>query len=113
MLYMHENSSPIENWCGGGEHWLISMSSEMLHVWVVLEEQLWVLHPQSEVVFFVEVLVEGAKRFVVFAPLLRLYGRVDQSVDVGRHLVVPSEVNQAVDKLCMWVYMYVCERIIL
>ena len=85
------------------------MSSEMLHVGVVLEECLWILQPQSEVVFFVKVLVEGAERFIVFAPLLRLYGRVDQSVDVGRHLVISSEVNQAVDKLCMWVSM--CEYV--
>ena len=85
------------------------MSPEMLHVGVVLKQCLRVLQPQSEVVFFVKVLVEGAERFVVFAPLLRLYGRVDQSVDVGRHLVISSEVNQAVDKLCMWVSM--CEYV--
>jgi hypothetical protein len=83
------------------------MSPEMLHVRVVLEECLWVLQPQTEVVLFVKLLVEGTERFVIFASLLCLYDGVDQTVDVGRNLIVTSEVNQAVHKLCM------CEREIL
>lgn len=71
----------------------------MFHVRAVLEQCLWILQPQSNVVFFVEILVEGAERFVVFGSLFRLDGRVDQAVDVRGNLVVTSEVNQAVDKL--------------
>ena len=80
------------------------MSPEVLHVGGVLEECLGVLLEQVEVVLFVVVVVERAENLVVVVPLLRHDGGVDEAFDVGSDFVVPGEVIQAVDQLCVCVF---------
>ena len=79
------------------------MPSEVLHVGGVLEECLWVLGLQSEVVLLVKLLVERAECLVFFTLLLCRDGRVDELVDVGRHPLITRKVDQAVDQLCVCV----------
>ena len=77
------------------------MSPEVLHIRVVLEQRLGVLQSQSNVVLLVKILVEGAECLVIFGSLLCLDCWVDQPVDVGGYLVITSEVDQAIDQLCV------------
>lgn len=79
------------------------MTSEVLHVCVVLEEGLWVPHSEGEEILFIKVLVEGAEGFVFFSSLLCHDGWVDETVDIGGNFIITSEVAQTVYQLCVCV----------
>ena len=71
------------------------MSAKMLHVSFVLEQRLWVLAQQSQIVILGEVR-ELALRLV---PCLRDLTGVYETMDVGRDPLISLEVGQAVDEL--------------
>ena len=71
------------------------MSPQVLHVALVLEQSLRVLAQQSQIV----VLCELRETALGLLPGLRDLTGVDETVDIGRDLLVALEVGQAVDEL--------------
>ena len=69
------------------------VSAEVFHVCLILEESLWVLAQESQIVVLCEL-----RPLRIFPDLRHLAG-VDQTVDVGRDPLVPFEVGQAVYQL--------------
>ena len=70
-------------------HSLVGMSPQVFHVALILEEGLWVLTEEGQVVIFSELGVLAVRLLTCLCGLTRVH----QTVNVGRNFVISLEVG--------------------